>query len=211
MLQYSGTTGVCIYRWQSVKRVCIPDQFRSLDILSVVLLTLGSLSLSAALIMDCLYHKWLDTHNKTGNPIKLILEVLNYTRKHKFPWLRSALTYIDEEHPSRIDFGKHKFGGPFTEEEVEDVKTIYRLTPLLVVAFGVSLSLEMNDQLGLHAIPITSKMFMCVQYLKGTVFFITPILFIPIYRFILYPLIRKYVPSILKILGTGLSCALWLQ
>ena len=153
--------------------VSIPDQFRSLDILSVILLTLGSLSLSAALIMDCLYHKWLDTHNKTGNPIKLILEVLNYTRKHKFPWLRSALTYIDEEHPSRIDFGKHKFGGPFTEEEVEDVKTIYHLTPLLVAAFGVSLSLEMNDQLGLHAIPITSKMFMCVQYLKGTVFFIT--------------------------------------
>ena len=59
--------------------VSIPDQFRSLDILSVVLLTLGSLSLSAALIMDCLYHKWLDTHNKTGNPIKLLLEVLNYT------------------------------------------------------------------------------------------------------------------------------------
>ena len=87
--------------------------------------------------MDCLYHKWLDTHNKTGNPIKLIFQVLNYTRKNKYPRLRSALTYIDEEHPSRIDFGKHKFGGPFTEEEVEDVKTVYRLTPLLVAAFGM--------------------------------------------------------------------------
>ena len=85
---------------------------------------LGSLSLSAVLIMDCLCHKWLDINDKTGNPIKLIFTVLNYARKNKYPRLRSAFTYIDEEQPSRLDFGKHKFGGPFTEEEVEDVKTI---------------------------------------------------------------------------------------
>ena len=62
---------------------------------------------------------------RTGNPIKLIFQVLNYARKNKCPRLRSAFTYIDEEHPSHLDFGKHKFGGPFTEEEVEDVKTIF--------------------------------------------------------------------------------------
>ena len=188
--------------------VSIPNQFRFFDILSVIFLTLGSLSLSAVLIMDWLYHKWLDTHNKTGNPIKLIFQVLNYTRKNKCPRLRSALTYIDEEHPSRIDFGKHKFGGPFTEEEVEDVKTVYRLTPLLVAAFGVSFTLEMNDQLGLHAILTTKITFMCVQNLKRTVFNITPIILIPFYRFILYPLVHKYVPSILKIMGMGLSLCL---
>ena len=160
--------------------------------------------MSAALIMDCLCHKWLDTHNKTGNPIKLIFQVLNYTRKNKYPRLRSALTYIDEEHPSRIDFGKHKFGGPFTEEEVEDVKTIYRLTPLLVFAFGVSLSLEMNDQLSLHAIPTTSKTLTCIQNMKQTVYHVTPVVLIPFYRFILYPLVHKYVPSILKVLGMGI-------
>ena len=105
----------------------IPDQLQYLDILPVIFLTLATLCLSAVLIMDCLYHKWLDTNNKTGNPIKLIFQVLNYARKNKCPRLRSALTYIDEEHPSRLDFGKHKFGGPFTEEEVEDVKTILYL------------------------------------------------------------------------------------
>ena len=30
-----------------------------------------------------------------------------------------------------MDYGKEKFGGPFTEEEVEDVKTILRLLPLI--------------------------------------------------------------------------------
>ena len=85
----------------------------------MVFLVLGSLSLSAAQIMDCLCHKWLDTHDKTGNPIKLIFGVLNYACKNKYPRLRSAFTYIDEEQPSRLDFGKHKFGELFTEKRGE--------------------------------------------------------------------------------------------
>ena len=63
--------------------VPIPRQLQYLDIVPMVLLVLGSLSLSAALIMDCLCHKWLDTRDKTGNPIKLIFGVLNYARKNK--------------------------------------------------------------------------------------------------------------------------------
>ena len=31
-----------------------------------------------------------------------------------------------------MDYGKNKFGGPFTEEEVEDVKTVLRLIPLVI-------------------------------------------------------------------------------
>ena len=91
---------------------------------------------------------------------------------------------------------------------MEDVKTVYRLTPLLLAAFGVSFTLEMNDQLGLHAILTTKITFMCVQNLKRTVFYITPVILIPFYRFILYPLVHKYVPSILKIMGMGLSLCL---
>ena len=64
----------------------------------------------------------------------MIFQVLNYSQKNKYPRLRSALTYIDEEQPSRIDFGKYKFGGPFTEEEVEDVKTIFRLSTIADVS-----------------------------------------------------------------------------
>ena len=58
-----------------------------------------------------------------SNPIKHIAKVLNYARKHKYPERRSALTYWEDDYPSRIDLGKDKYGGPFTIEEVEDVKT----------------------------------------------------------------------------------------
>ena len=182
--------------------VPIPNQLQYLDILPVIFFTLGTLCWSAVLIMDCLYHKWLDTNNKTGNPIKLIFQVLNYAQKNKCPRLRSALTYIDEEHPSRLDFEKHKFGGPFTEEEVEDVKTIFRLIPLLLLAFGVGFFCELN----LSQIPVTKKTIDCVanyRYFNELCFVL-----IPVYRFIVYPLVRKHIPSLLKMIGVGLILCL---
>ena len=181
--------------------VPIPNQLQYLDIVPVIFLTLGTLCLSAVLIMDCLYHKWLDTNNKTGNPIKLIFQVLNYARKNKCPRLRSAFTYIDEEHPSRIDFGKHKFGGPFTEEEVEDVKTIFRLMPLLLSVTGVFFLCEFE----LSQVPVTKY---CSSIFEHYTISTTIFVLIPVYRFIVYPLIHKYVPSLLKMIGAGLFLSL---
>ena len=57
----------------------------------------------------------------------------------------------------------------------------------------------MNDQLSLHAILTTKINFVCVQNLKHTVYYIMVVIFIPFYRFILYPLVHKHVPNILKI------------
>ena len=91
------------------------------------------------IISDCLCQQWLDRTHKVTNPIKLIIQVLNYTRKHSYPERRSAFTYIDEEQPKQMDYGKKKFGGPFTEEEVEDVKTVLRLLPL-VICLSLSVS-----------------------------------------------------------------------
>ena len=187
-----------------LKCVPIPNQLKYLDILPVIFLTLGTLCLSAVLIMDCLYHKWLDTNNKTGNPIKLIFQVLNYARKNKCPRLRSAFTYIDEEHPSRLDFGKYKFGGPFTEEEVEDVKTIFRLMPLLLSVTGVVFLCE----IGPRQIPVAKYTIKCVSSLRYCTNSITASGLIPVYRFIVYPLVHKYVLSLLKMIGAGLILCL---
>ena len=48
---------------------CVPvsHELQFLDIILVVLLVLCSLCLSVVLIVDCLYYKWLDTNDKTGN------------------------------------------------------------------------------------------------------------------------------------------------
>ena len=70
----------------------------------------------------------------TQNHFELVYQVIKYAIKNKRPKCRSAFTYCEDELPSRIDFGKKKYGGPFTTEQVEDVKTFFRL--LSVVFFG---------------------------------------------------------------------------
>ena len=88
-------------------------------------------------ITDCLFHTWFDNNFKNSNHLKTISQVLNYACKTKYPVHCSALTYFDEEEPSRLDYGKHKFGGPFTEEQVEDVKTILRFLSIFLSLFGI--------------------------------------------------------------------------
>ena len=74
------------------------------------------------------------------NPVKQIIDVLKYAYHHKYPVRRSALSYYQNTYPSRIDFGKIQYGGPFSNEQVEDTKTVLRLLVLLASLFGFHLS-----------------------------------------------------------------------
>ena len=145
------------------------------------------------------YNSSISVATHSVNPIKLIIQVLNYTRKHNYPVRRSAFTYLDEEQPTRMDYGKEKFGGPFTEEEVEDVKTILRLLPLMAcISFSVkgadaTLSLNVSDNQYINCV---------LNY--GAEFWLAPLLIIPFLRCLLYPLLHNRIPSMLKRIGTGL-------
>lgn len=57
--------------------------------------------------------------------------MLNLCR-HKQPIRRSAFTYCEDELPSRQDLGKEKYGGPFTNEQVEDVKVFVGIVKVLL-------------------------------------------------------------------------------
>ena len=88
----------------------------------------------ALLLLMCCNHN-LIKEPSTKNPFKLIYQVMRFVMKNKHPRCRSAFTYCEDELPSRIDFGKSKYGGPFTTEQVEDVKTFFKMLPL-IAAFG---------------------------------------------------------------------------
>ena len=157
-----------------------------------------AISLALIIISDCLCQQWLDRTHKVTNPIKLIVQVLNYSRKHSYPERRSAFTYIDEEQPKRIDFGKKKFGGPFFEEEVEDVKTVLRLIPLVVT---ISLCIG-----ALSYSPV--KVFKPGENINNVIntalkSWLLSLLLIPGFQ-ILSPFLRRCIPKMLKTLGAGL-------
>ena len=168
-------------------------------------LAIFTFCISLILITDCLYHRKLEVHFKPCSPLKTAFRVLNYARKTKYPERRSALTYIDEEEPSRLDYGKHKFGGPFTEEEVENVKTILRTGVFFVVLLIGNLFFDgYNSLIHVQIIPSTADTRSCVESLTELAIYSTAVIMIPVYRLILFPLLRNKLPNYSKRVGAGL-------
>ena len=172
---------------------------------AATMLATVTLCISVVLVTDCLFHHKLEVHFKPSSPLKTAFRVLNYARKTKYPERRSALTYIDEEEPSRLDYGKHKFGGPFTEEEVEDVKTVLRIPVFFVILLiGILFCTDVTSPIHAHIIPSTADTRSCVEGLALIAFNLTAVILIPFYRFALFPLIKNKLPSYFKIIGVGL-------
>ena len=71
------------------------------------------------------------------NPYTLIVKVIKFARRHRAPIRRSAFTYCEDELPSRFDLGKEKYGGPFSTEEVEDVKAFLGIFCVLLTFWSV--------------------------------------------------------------------------
>ena len=171
-------------------------------VVGVEIVCFFAIPLALIIISDCLCQQWLDKTHKVTNPVKLIIQVLNYTRKHRYPERRSAFTYIDEEHPSRMDFGKDKFGGTFTEEQVEDVKTVLRLIPIIIcVSF-----FKIADSLPIPSIGSISGHFNAkfIVLDLGIVDWLVPVIMVPLYRIVLYRFFHRFIPSLLKSLGISL-------
>ena len=160
-----------------------------------------AIPLALIIISDCLCQQRLDRTHKVSDPIKLIIQVLNYTRKHSYPERRSAFTYIDEEHPTRMDFGKDKFGGPFTEEEVEDVKTVLRLIPIVICVsfFKIADGLQIPFRSGKFD---SNVKFFDLEV--GIDDWLVPVILIPLYQIFLHRFVYRYTPSILQSLGISL-------
>ena len=158
-------------------------------------------------VTNSLCSTWLDITPNISNPIKLIIRVFNYARKNKYPRNRSALTYWEEDYPSRLDLGKTKYGGPFSEEEVEDVKTVLRLIPLMTIcATAYSISWE-RLAVSEHLLASKDVIWQCLQS-DSLLPYITITILVPTYQFLIYPFFYKYIPSMLKRIGMGLVFAL---
>ena len=74
---------------------------------------------------------WFLIDSARVTPYKLVYEITKFARRHKTPLHRSAFTYWEEELPTGLDLGKDKYGGPFTTEQVEDVKAFYGILKIL--------------------------------------------------------------------------------
>ena len=146
-----------------------------------------------------------------GSPFKLIINVIKFAWKHKYPVNRSAFTYWENDIPSRIDLGKHKYGGPFTNEQVEDVKTLLQLLILIMSLFGFqlsgdgySLSQYMMNNLGC---PTFWSMLLLVMNPEHVTLLVI-LIGIPLYQFFIKNYFAKYTPNLMKRVHIGLFICL---
>ena len=165
---------------------------------------LVSVSITAVISSSFLLESSLVKEPVTQNPFKLIYKVIQYAIKTKYPIRRSAFTYCEDELPSRIDFGKSKYGGPFTTEQVEDVKTFLRL--LVIITTGSVLTGEITatnvlsnqviKRLQHTKLTLSSNHCYIEIFSTMTLGYAAIAIFIPLYEFIVYPVIQKCLPSI---------------
>ena len=175
---------------------------------STIMSLLPVLLLSVGLILDFHFHHKLVKEPVTVNPVSLIFKVLKYAAKHKYPVQRSAFTYCENERPTRLDHGKSKYGGPFTTEQVEDVKTFWRVLVVILALSTLHLSLMavvrsesvMSDDFG----SLKTKN-QCIQASSHNIISpsFTMVYSIPLYELLIYPCLRNRGPSIRQSAGIG--------
>ena len=177
------------------------QQYKSLEVLFVCI------NVTLALILLLCFNNWLIKEPVKQNLYKQIFEVIKYAIKNKRPRCRSAFTYCEDELPSRIDFGKSKYGGPFTTEQVEDVKTICRLIPMVVLGGAVAggtlmasyltnkflAQLKKYDQFENQSGAIVD----CYSDMSySQIFHYSALLLILLHEVFIYPTFRRCIPSI---------------
>ena len=100
---------------------------------------IGLVCLSAALILDALFKHWFIIEPKSSqNPIKQILRVVMELREGRRPhWIPSSVRHeLEMRKLSRLDLVKKRYGGKCETEEVEDVRTFFRML-LVLCAVGL--------------------------------------------------------------------------
>ena len=175
-------------------------------------------SIAVCLVSTC--GGWIRESPIKSNPIKLVWQVLRYASKHKYPVSPSALTYWEDKVPSRINFGKDDYGGPFTKEQVEDVKTFLRMAlfiiPCIIAAtsgflleanfiFSPSQELNVNTLMDFnYSENLSVSKNVCTESLYTA--FPTNIhlwicLYVLISELFVYPLFSRWIPSMLRRIG----------
>ncbi len=143
-----------------------------------------------------------------GNPYKEVARIVGFARKHNIPIQRSAFTFWEDDIPTGLNLGKSKYGGPFTTEQVENVKAFFGIL-LVLISLGPFFT---ADIAGSAILPLLKPHFSGYSNTianalfanGGTCYPLFIVLFIPIFLKFLYPLFQRYATSILGRIGIGL-------
>ncbi len=177
---------------------CVPIASNKYVVCAIQLM-LPNVLLSLALCCMLYQPRGLIIEKGGCNSLMTVFKVLKFATTHKYPVNRRAITYCEDEIPSRIDFAKDKYGGPYSTEEVEDVKTFFRI--IIVIALTIALCVP----LGLFGVSFVSILAREAHRSCTVVGLQLPysmsalaVTLIPLYTFVIYPLVKKKMLTMLQ-------------
>ena len=182
----------------------------------VIIQVLIPLLLIVLLVISWWKRRWFLSEPGYQNPYKVVCGVFKFAKSHKHPLRRSAFTHSDDYIPSRLDFAKERFGGPFTTEQVENVKTFIRIL-LVLLAVGPAFALEVPGSyfvaplFGMHFHHYVGSVKNCkdeipmedLLEIAGVLVLPSFILF-PVCSLILFSLLRKKLVRLFARIGVGI-------
>ena len=192
---------------------------------TIVLLSLLTLILFVLLLISFCKRRWFISDSGQTNPYKTVFKVISFAWKHKNPLRRTAFTYSDDYIPTRLDFAKERFGGPFTTEQVEDVKVLRRIV-IILLAMGPVFVLEIPGSefvfpvFGLHTLHrnltadftpcnVNFEEFWQLAMASGVFMTITSIIVLfPFYMWIIFCHLRNRMPKVFTRMGVGIVLSL---
>lgn len=172
-------------------------------------LLVASLLTFVIVFKSCFMSHWFVREPGTPNPYRLVYHVIKFALKHKQPIQCDTSGQWENKRPSRLDYGMCKYGGPFTAEEVENVKKLLKLGALLISLFGVFIAtytLQYDWQslvmvhIGGRTLSPQNSSPLLFEALCDTVVLV---LLIPLHELVIYPYFQKYIPSMLKRIWLG--------
>ena len=167
------------------------------------------ITIASLLFMCCRCHRFLTEPVRRVNPVKHIVKVLQYAKHHTAPVFRSAFTY-GEGPPSRLDLAKDRYGGPYTTEEVEDVKNFGRILLLLSSQFGILLvgGVSLFDASSYYLYSNTGWALLSLVTGGKVAWALVLLVTIPIYMVVIRPHFQQYVHNMIKRMGISLVLAI---
>ena len=194
-----------------------PHEKIGFDVLTTSMdFTLLCVSIVSSTFILFVLHKretWFCTESVRENPYKLVCKVITFACRNKRPIHRSAFTYCEDKLPSRMDLGKLRYGGPFTTEQVEDVKVFLRI---VMVLFSLGPAFLMDVAATASTIKqnnggdenTTYKISHPLRVLFLDYGMLSPLLVvvcIPVYLSLVRPFFSRCIPNMMKRMGLGIA------
>ena len=129
------------------------------------------------------------------SPYKLMLNVLYFAWKNNKAVNRSSLTFWEDKTPSRIDLGKQRYGGPFKEDEVENVKSFAKVVVIFALLGGIFIPyFDLANQGTIHGSQYEGADSLAgySSYILWQTFVMSGVVLVPLVELVVIPLFPKF-------------------